>query len=229
MNEAIRFFCETVEIGAAAQIAAVGDKLRLPCSVVGVYKKQRLILSRPSDASFSKAGIFPDDYLKIDRPLMIQMAAGGYVFAFKSFLTGVYNTASKLLIVDIPADLTYRSLRKQARVPCAFPTKIEIDHETLQATTLDISLGGARVDIASEDMSRIQTAVNTGLSATIEILFPHSEQPEKFKGKLSNPSRRDTHSHEISLLFNKPPQGVKHYLEFTQMSLIDEPENSDLV
>ena len=226
MSDTRNFLCSKLEIGATAQIAAVGDKLRLPCSVVGAYLNQRLILSRPTEAAFRKVGIFPDDYLKIDRPILVQAVSSGYVFAFKSNLSGIYNTSCKILIVDLPHEISYQSLRKQARVPCAFPTRILIDGEAVSAIMLDISQGGGRLQVNAAGLSKLQPQINSGEAGSIEVRYPNQDQFESIPCKFSNLKAVDTDLYEFSALFETTPDGAKRYLDYAQMASEEIPEDT---
>jgi hypothetical protein len=180
----------------------------------------KLIISPPSVEQLIDNKITVENYFSLGRDFVVRVVSNGYLFAFNSKLVGVYSTACRLLILQLPKVINFTQLRSTDRVPCAFPALIETDDMKINALVTDISEGGALLQTESKNLDEsLKACKDFELPFSLFIKFPSAESHELIQAKLRSIKRAANQNIVLSVAFSGKSEGTTKYLEYSQQKI----------
>lgn len=106
----------------------------------------------------------------------------GVAVGFRAQILGVIEEPDRLLFISCPQVVAQRGLRKQPRVPCLLPARLQIDGQTIEGVTKDISAGGCR--FTTPDLEAAQRlADHMSRPVTVALNLPGVEGDVVIRGE----------------------------------------------
>ncbi len=209
-----RFFLKRqIIIGIPVQLGDATSKIKLIANLVGLDGDDKLIISPPSVEQLIDNKISVENFFSIGREFVVRVVSNGYLFAFNSKLVGVYSTACRLLILQLPKAINFTQLRSTDRVPCAFPALIETDDTKINAIMTDISNGGALLQTESTILDEsLKACKDFDLPISLHVHFPFMESTELIQARLRSVKKGANQYLVLSFAFLGKSEGATKYL-----------------
>lgn len=170
-----------VEIGEA--------KEKLFSKIIGFQDGKYVIISQPSTAN----AITPK--LTIGSTAVIKYVYEGSIIAFRTPVVEQIQHPDQLVFVNFPHEVTRQNLRAQKRYTCSFPVKFRKANEAVEATLVDISLGGCCSSIDNVAVSHMETPPVVGDDIELAIQRPGANTWASLTGKVSSTFGRNDKTH----------------------------------
>ena len=214
------FLKKQISIGIPVQFGEVTNKTKFIAKLVGMEGADKLIVSPPSIDQFNDSKTPLENHFSLGREFVIRLISNGYIFGFRSKLVGVYSTACRLLILQLPKVINFNQLRSADRVPCAFPALIETDDMKINVLVTDISEGGALLQTESKNLDEsLKACKDFELPFSLFVKFPSAESHELIQAKLRSIKRAANQNIVLSVAFSDKSEGTTKYLEYSQQKI----------
>ncbi len=130
-----------IEMGTRVQLEFSGDDERVAGVLVGLYPEGYLILFVPFTTSVKKKA-------RKKHVVTGRYVHGGTVYGFRAMVMNYIVDPASLLFLEYPPRVEILELRKEPRIPCLFPARIQRDSEaSLAGIISDLSPSGCRVSL----------------------------------------------------------------------------------
>lgn len=168
-----------MDLGTALQIEIQGLDAKIKTKLIGMENWEYLILKAP----VGYAGI--RSKMVEGNKVVVRFVQEGSVYGFESFILGVTDKPTSLLIIDYPRTVAEKSLRQAQRKDCYITAAITIDGEESEGAVVDISKGGCRCiapNLTSDDIAGPQI----GSSITLVFDSPAENWQMVLEGMIVN-------------------------------------------
>ena len=191
-----------ISSGHPVQFQIEGQYERHFSTLVGLEKGGYLLIKTPKIHGFTN-----DIYSGL--PIIVRYIFQGTVFGFKSKITGLVMRPVGMIILEFPEKVETHNLRAYQRSECYIPIKLSLGNGMTPGILIDISAGGCRVWIESEN-----SKVTPEIAADIELKLAHEEGSEsgRIKGQIRN-MKKDDSGTSLGIQFDKERPDLTDYID----------------
>ncbi len=200
------------EIGTELHLEVDGHDGRVICQLIGVLPEKLLILSVPDKVI---AKFTPDTPLA---DITLRGISRGQAFGFKVPCLRIINQPETLLMLAFPSSIQEQTIRKNRRVKCLLPAKLEHQSVAISGVIADLSNDGCHFQTSTELSDQQQGIVQIGQPLDITFELPGKAAPETIEAVIRN-TFVDEHTVHIGLEFKNISTATKQVVdEFVALS-----------
>ncbi|RMD68435.1 MAG: flagellar brake protein [Gammaproteobacteria bacterium] len=152
----------------------------LQTALIGGKPGHYLILEMPKAEALGRT--LERVLFKKGNQLVARYLHEGMAVGFKAQVVGIIEEPDRLVFISCPQVVTQRSLRKEPRVHCFLPARLQVGDQAVEGVTKDISLGGCRFTTPEVKMAQVLSD-HVGKPVTIALNLPGVEGKVEVQGE----------------------------------------------
>lgn len=171
-------FC--LEIGVRLLIEFDDMEFSFKSSLVGIEHGEYLLLKEPAPFSaFDRERIETGD-------MIIKALYKGTIYAFRSKLTAIISTPTRLMFIRYPDNIEHHELRAHKRFKCSIITQAGFNNTERGGVIENISMGGCRCTMETRlsDIRSPRSLLNETISFRCRL--PGTQKEARFIGQVRN-------------------------------------------
>lgn len=166
-----------VGLGTRMLLRTGGLKADIKSELIGVSRNEFLIVKAPVIPGMRTLFAGGEN-------VVVRYLSEGTIFGFHSTMLQSQLKPVPLLFLEYPYQVEKIELRKEKRTQCALPSKVHSKDGIYPAVTVDLSIGGAKLDLTLDALDAEQLCLNE--MVILEFVLFQSEKPVLLSCQIKN-------------------------------------------
>ncbi len=157
-----------IDIGTELQIELQGAKSRFRSELAGMVPGRFVIAKMPEIVGPN----FDENCQRYrGSDVIVRYLYRGTVFGFRAVMVGIISWPARLMFTGYPVKVEECNVRKEGRISCILPGKIQFGTQVFEVSILDLSPSGCQAAIMSPNFDISALAANLSKVEKLRIMF----------------------------------------------------------